>query len=274
MRSPVGTSLRQAVGDSRTRVAALLLLPSLVAIAVNLPAITRSFQGDDFAILVRHRQDEFDFVFNAFRELHIDAYYRPFLDLSFFLQQKVFDDAAAAWHVVSVLVHSGSVALLGLATFALTRRLLPSILAGLLFALSPAYAGGVAWIANQSELLAAMFSILALALFVLATRDEFNPNFYWASVAAFALAAGTKEIGITVLAPIATYAVLRAIEQGRRPWNSLKILPFAAVAIAFAAAQLTRLALGPEPWQQYHFGFHVFDTARYLLWRLLPTPTQ
>ena len=254
--------------------AALLLLPSLVAIAVNLPAITRSFQGDDFAILVRHRQDEFDFVFNAFRELHIDAYYRPFLDLSFFLQQKVFDDAAAAWHVVSVLVHSGSVALLGLATFALTRRIVPSILAGLLFALSPAYAGGVAWIANQSELLAAMFSILALALFVLATRDEFNPNVYWASVAAFALAAGTKEIGITVLAPIATYAVLRAIEQGRRPWNSLKLLPFAAVAIAFAAAQLTRLALGPEPWQQYHFGFHVFDTARYLLWRLLPTPTQ
>ena len=83
--------------------AALLLLPSLVAIAVNLPAITRSFHGDDFAILVRHRQDGFEFVYNAFRELHINAYYRPFLDLSFFFQQKVFDDAAVAWHVVRIL---------------------------------------------------------------------------------------------------------------------------------------------------------------------------
>lgn len=275
MPSPIRSIVRRAADDSRAQVAALLLLPAFLAIAINVPAITRSFQGDDFAILVRHRQDGLEFVFNAFRELHIGAYYRPVLDLSFFFQQKAFDDAAVAWHVVSVLFHSGSAAFLGLAMFAMTRRVLPSALAGFLFALSPTYAGGVAWIANQSEVVAGMFSILALALFVFATREKFNPDLYWASVAVFALALGSKEVAITVLAPIVAYSMIRAGEQGRRSWESRELLPFVAVAGVFAAAQLTRLALGPEPFQQYHLGLHVFDTTRYLLWRLLlPLPAN
>lgn len=275
MRSGIPSTVLRVSHGARVRIAALLLLPALLAFLLNAPAITRSFQGDDFAILVRHRQDGIEFFFNAFRELHIGAYYRPVLDLSFFLQQKAFDDTAPPWHVASVLMHSASAAFLTLAMFALTRRPLTSALAGFLFALTPAYAGGVAWIANQSEVLAGMFSVLALALFALATRDAFSPRVYWCSVVVFVLALGTKEVGISVLAPIVLLSVIRASEQGRRLWTTWQLLPFLAAAAAFAAAQITRLVLGPQLWPQYHLGWHAFHTARYLLWRLLvPVPAN
>ncbi|HEY8489445.1 MAG TPA: hypothetical protein VIO14_00480, partial [Dehalococcoidia bacterium] len=181
----------------------LLALPALAAAALNAPTVTDVFQGDDASFVVRHRQNGPDFLLRAFTELHIGIYYRPVADLAFFLQQKAFDDYAPGWHVTSVALHAAVVLALAAAVLALTGRPVAAFLAAGLFALTPAYAGSVAWVANQTELLAAFFASAALALFVTAVRGQPRPLLLAGGAAAYALACGAKEVGATVLVPMA-----------------------------------------------------------------------
>ncbi|HEY8489408.1 MAG TPA: hypothetical protein VIO14_00295 [Dehalococcoidia bacterium] len=262
---------------------AALLLPAALALALNAATVTGTFQGDDFSFVVRHRQDGPEFLFQAFRELHIDVYYRPVIDLWLFAQQKAFDADPYGWHAVSVALHAATAAALALLVLALTRRALPAGLAGVLFALTPAYAGGVAWVANQTELLAGLLATLALTLLVTALRDRFRPALYAASVAVYGLALGSKEVAVAVLAPVCLYVLLRAGEAGWRPLRDPRpgpalraaapLLPFLAVTAAWGAAQAyVTLALEPPRLPYYHLGTHAVETVRYYALRLvLPT---
>jgi tetratricopeptide (TPR) repeat protein len=109
--------------------------------------------------------------------------------------------------VVSILLH----ALAAVLVFLLCRRLFRgrvsesvAMLAGLLFALHPLATESINFLAVRGGLMAGVFSLLSIALFLRATQDEasIRPGAYVASLIAFALAWGSSPavVGLPLLA--------------------------------------------------------------------------
>ena len=100
-------------------------------------------------------------------------YYRPVFGWAYSLVARGFGLQPAAFHATSVALHLAVTLLVALGA----RRLFPdrrgeiaALAAGLLFAVYPAHAEAVAWIGDQVDLLTALFVLLALFSYLVASR--------------------------------------------------------------------------------------------------------
>jgi tetratricopeptide (TPR) repeat protein len=92
-------------------------------------------------------------------------YYRPIIELSFWLDNRLWGMEASAMHLENILLHIANTLLI----FYLARRIssvdgspLIPLLAALLFALHPINVEAVAWIAGRTDLLLAVFVLASL----------------------------------------------------------------------------------------------------------------
>lgn len=148
-------------------------------------------------------------------------YYRPLCGGLYALTARAFGVAPLPFHAVSFALHT-AVALLACGLLLRLRRAPgeraaaaagPLLATGLVFATHPAHAEAVAWVGGQADLLAALFSLLALRAY-LASRDSNRESRRRLALVlgplAFLLAALSKETGVAfVLVPI-------AVELGER----------------------------------------------------------
>ena len=98
------------------------------------------------------------------------GFYRPLPQLSFYISAWLWPDHAVAARLVNVLLHAGVIAAGWLvASLLLAPR--AALLAALTFALTPkAHGIAVLWMSARPELLAALFSLLAIAAWLLWAR--------------------------------------------------------------------------------------------------------
>lgn len=127
-------------------------------------------------------------------------YFRPFIDFSYLVDQRLWGDSPFGFRTTNVLVHSLNVVFLYFTARALLKFKKggdeASFLAAILFAVHPIAVESVAWISGRSDSMATLWSILAI-LFYLLAKDRHRLYLIPSSLFVF-LAILSKEVAIAV----------------------------------------------------------------------------
>lgn len=158
--------------------------------------------------------------------------YRPFTVLTFALDWAVSGGRPWWFHLVNVLLHAGSSALVVL----VAGRWLPPLgagVAGLAFALHPVHVEAVANVVGRAEMLAAMGLLLAVLAARRYRHDPHSGTWRWlaATAGAVAVAQFSKEHAVVAIALLGLDHLLDP-EPARRPTAGLYVA-VAAVTLAF-----------------------------------------
>ncbi len=154
--------------------------------------------------------------------------YYPLLHSIFWLEHRLWADAAPAYHLANIFFHATAAFLL----YLLLRRLrVPgALLAASVFALHPVCVESVAWISEQKNTLSAVF-FLGAAIAYLRFDQERRARRYALAFGLFALAVATKTVTATLPAALLVlFWWKRGRISGRR--DVLPLVPW----LGFAAA--------------------------------------
>ncbi|MFH1982589.1 MAG: tetratricopeptide repeat protein [Pseudomonadota bacterium] len=160
------------------------------------------------------------------------GYYRPLVSLSYALDYRLWGNNPIGFRTTNLILHL----FVCLALLALLHRHLTdgwqSVAAVLIFALHPVNTEAVAWISSRNNIMAALFSMLALLFYAERDPGRATVNRFMALLC-FTLALLSKEYGVMVL-PI-LFVWNRTFDAGRqRPGAELAgYLPFCAVLIGY-----------------------------------------
>jgi len=176
-------------------------------------------------------------------------YFRPLFLLWLRLNHAAFGLHPFGWHLTTLLVHLGVVALV----YALLRGLFGSAwlaaAGALLFAVHPARAESVVWISGVTDPLAAL-GMLGSCLFWLRSRRERSAPYLLAALLAYAAAMLCKETAVVLPVILFGYAWLEdtasgaqgaalALQAGAR--SAWQTAPFWLVAVAYLFARFAAL---------------------------------
>jgi len=168
--------------------------------------------------------------------------YRPVTMLTYFANARL-GESPVGYHVVNVVLHM----LVTVLVFRLARVLLDSdvgaAVAAALFAVHPIHTEAVTYIVGRAELLAALFSLMAILALVRATADERRLHSGWltASLGCVALGVLAKESAFTAI-PLCA-AVYLWVRRARSVGQIARlIVPYALVALGYLV--LRRLVIG------------------------------
>jgi tetratricopeptide (TPR) repeat protein len=160
-------------------------------------------------------------------ELGATQQYYPLLHSAFWLEHRIWGDAALGYHLTNVALHAVSACLV----VAIMRRLsLPGAwLAGFVFALHPVCVEAVAWISEQKSTLSGVFC-LAAALTYLRFDQTRRKSTYFIALGLFVLALMSKTVTATLPAVL---LVIFWWQRGRVAWGRdvLPLIPWFAVGI-------------------------------------------
>ena len=190
----------------------------------------------------------------------ISSYYRPMMYVLYSLVYAVAGTAAWAYHLLNVILHTGTAAL----TFLVARALLepldarhpwwraPAFLVGLLFAVHPIHAEPVAWAAGVVDLSYSCFYLLAFYLLI---RGRGRPRYLLMALASYAAALLSKEPAITLPVVALVYWSLyegrqlgiRGLSRRVAPWVvvSAAYLVVRSLVLGSVAPQTSTISLSP-----------------------------
>lgn len=215
-----------------------------VAFVAYLPAWRAGFIWDDDAHLTAPALRSLAGLARIWSEPGATQQYYPLLHSCFWIEHRLWGDAALGYHLVNILWHAFAAFLAGV----LLRRLaLPGAwLAAFVFALHPVHVESVAWISEQKNTLSAVF-YLGAALVYLRFDAGRRPRHYALALGLFLLGLLTKTVVATLPAALLVLAWWR---RGRLAWriDVLPLLPWLLVgAIAgLFTAWVERHLIGAE----------------------------
>lgn len=139
--------------------------------------------------------------------------YYPLLHSFFWVQHKLWGDAAPGYHLVTQLLHAGAAVLFALC---LRRLAVPGAwLAALIFALHPVHVESVAWITEQKNTLSLVFYLAAAWLYLDYDETRRGRAYAWAT-AFFAISLLCKTVTATLPAAL---LVIFWWKRGRLEWS-------------------------------------------------------
>jgi Tfp pilus assembly protein PilF len=166
--------------------------------------------------------------------------YRPLTILSFAANRRLFGEGTFSFHVINVLLHAATAALVVVLVGALGGGRTVALATGLLFAVHPIHTEAVANVVGRGELLAALFWTSALVVHV--ARPPGAPlGVLLLSLAAYL----SKEVAVTLPAAVLLIAWFRRTATSR---ETLTDVAAAVVAgLAFLGARSSVLGAAFEP---------------------------
>jgi protein O-mannosyl-transferase len=210
---------------------ALIFLATLLAYG---PALRAGFVWDDDAHVTRAGLQSLHGLGRIWGELGATQQYYPVLYSAFWVEHRLWGDAAFGYHLVNVLWHATAACLFGL----VLRRLAVggALFAALVFALHPVGVESVAWIAEQKNTLSTVFYLLS-ALVYLKWREQAGPGatarpqLYLLASGFFVLALLSKTVTATLPAAL---LVVFWWERGRLDWKRdwVPLLPWLGLGAA------------------------------------------
>lgn len=219
-------------------------LAALLVVAVYLPALSASFQFDDWQV-----------VLGDSRVASLAAWWdsmpgmRALVKLTYALNHSL-GGQVESFRAFNITLHACNTTLVFLLVRDLSRRLrtadaaaasLVAAVAALVFALHPAQTESVTYIAARSNLIAAFFSLLALLSWL---RGRQQQPWLWWPLAALAYVAALAGKETAAVLPLAMLLCLAA-ERGMRRRDML--FPAALVVLFFA------LMAAMWPWLPYDY---------------------
>jgi len=222
------------------------------------------FFNDDFQWLQSaYRFDAANFV----RIERYDHFYRPVIEIYFYLGHRFFGCDASSFHLLSISIHLLVTLFVFLFALALTGRRSFAALAALFFALQPGYVEAVAWVGAITDQLPALWYILTLWLHLLFLQRR-GAWLYALSLASFVTCLLTHESSATLL--VMMLALEAAVVWDARapiPWRTLarrawRYAPFVLLLAGYLAIEYvvnTRSYVVKEG--HYRFGWHAVPHA-------------
>ncbi len=210
-------------------------------------------------------------------------YYRPAFGALDSLVARVFGIDPAAFHAASLLLHLAVCVLVALGARLLIRSDgTAALVAGLVFAVHPAHAEAVAWAGGQPDLLAALFALTAVFLYLQAKDSIQNPKSKIQNALAalaYLFACLSKETGVATLLVL---LILEATEWRREGFTkaAARLAPQGLALGIYLALRIH--ALGSFAPRDYHVTASAASAvayagtllARYLGFLLVPFPPQ
>jgi tetratricopeptide (TPR) repeat protein len=168
--------------------------------------------------------------------------YTPVVTLSYAIDYQLWGLDPSGYHATNLVLHLGNVVLVHLVMWELTRRAFVSLAVTLAFAIHPMNVDGVAWIATRSNLLATLFSLGAILVYLRYLRDSRRWHLPVACLL-FALATLAKSAAVVlpVTLMLVDYLRGRRYLEGRRiQWGIvLEKVPFLVVALVMGIVALS-----------------------------------
>lgn len=195
-------------------------------------------------------------------------YYRPVFTIYLTIGYKLFGLWPQGWHLLNLGIHAGATILVFNFIQRLTKgETLISLLAALLFALTPVHVETVAWISGIPDALSALF-LLPAAIYYIRWREEERKSLLGLSLGFFLLAMFCKETPIVFPAILLAWETTRSkgVDLIDRLLSSIKpVLPLAIPALAYLGMRFAVLGKlsAPHP-----------DTANVPVWSILATVPQ
>jgi hypothetical protein len=254
--------------DALAWAAGALALTAAVVVIYR-PALASYFFNDDFQWLESAR------TFDPANLLHLgryDHFYRPIIEIYFYLGERLFGCAALPFHLVSLGIHLTNTLVLYLFARALTGNRFFAALTATLFCVQDGYVEAVAWVGAITDLLPALWYLVAMGLHQLFLRRR-HVWCYAGTLAAFTACLLTHESSATLLAlMLALEATI--IAETRAPMDATSIrrralwyVPFAVLlagSLAITYVVNSRSYLIQEG--HYRFGWHaVPHTLQYII---------
>src|SRR4029077_7525245 len=155
-----------------------------------------------------------------------DHFYRPIVEIYFYLGDRLFGCAAFPFHLASLGIHLINTLVLYLFARALTGNRFFAALTAMLFCVQDGYVEAVAWVGAITDLLPSLWYLLAMWLHLLFLVRR-RVWFYAGSLAAFTACLLTHESSATLLAMMLALEV-PLIAETRAPVdaNSIAGRPF------------------------------------------------
>jgi hypothetical protein len=245
----------------RTGAAAAAIVAAIALIYAR--ATTAYFFDDDFHWLVQTQ------AFHPANLLNLslyDHFYRPVIEVYFFIGLTLVGCNPLPFHLASVATHIATTMVVWVFANSLGRRTgapwVYGLLSALFFAVQPGGVDAVTWIAAITDQLPALFYVLTLILH-LRFLERAGVGWYGATLCAFVACHLTQESAATLL-PMMLLVELTFVARGGlsdrcravvRAW--IRYAPFAALLLAYLAVAYTvnsRSYLVRD--QHYVFGLH------------------
>ncbi len=195
-------------------------------------------------------------------------YFRPLVVVSFAIDRALYGQHAFGYHLTNLLLHAGAT----LIVWSIARRVLGVGFgawgSAALFAIHPCHVQAVSWISGRTDVLAALFYMAALALYLESReRPRARTALALLSVLVFLLALTAKEMAITFPVVVLAHGLLRPEQEPpARRWMVPALASLGAgLYVALRATVLGGLHPPPTP-----FAFHFGDPG--LLWHLATAP--
>jgi hypothetical protein len=252
----------------RLALAAALLLPFAAATLVYSRFLSQWFFRDDTAALTAGKNPDFlDFLRAAFSL----PYWRPLVDFYFFAMYRLFGTDALPYHLVNVVLHGATATLTVLLIRRVTRSLSAGVLAGVLFAVAPAYGEAVVWISTAGPAMATLFSVTTIVLFLRYIEGEGGRGTLFLAVAAFFAALLSMEGSVCIPAVLVLLGLAvrppSGAAESRRFIRAL--LPFVVLGVAYGVLQIVGSSVEPTP--EHELSWHAAERlGDRVLWLCLP----
>jgi tetratricopeptide (TPR) repeat protein len=195
------------------RDAGLGVLLFAVTLLAYRPALNGGFLYDDSGHVTAPPLQSLHGLWRIWFDLGATQQYYPLLHSAFWVEHRLWGDAALGYHLTNVALHVAAAFLV----VAIMRRLAlqGAWLAGFLFALHPVCVESVAWIAEQKNTLSAVFYLGAALAYLHFDRTR-RPSRYFLALGLFLLALLSKTITATLPAAL---LVVFWWQRGRLDWK-------------------------------------------------------
>jgi hypothetical protein len=220
---------------SRPAAGAFLILGTVLLL--YLPAMRSGFVWDDDAMLTDNIVLKPHGLYNSWLTTEQPNYW-PVTWTSYWLEHRIWKLNPAGYHLTNILIH----ALCALLIWRILKRMnIPAALpSAMIFAVHPVNVESVAWIAQRKTILAMLFFLMSLLLY-LKSEERPSRGLYGASVLAFVLAVLSKGSIVALPVVLLLYAWWRR-GKIRRP-DVIRSLPFFVISAAMSFVEI---------WFQYH----------------------
>ena len=163
------------------------------------PALRGGLVWDDASHVTSPALESLHGLWRIWFDLGATQQYYPFLHSAFWMEHRIWGDAALGYHLTNVVLHAASACLV----VRIVRRLsLPGAwLAGLVFALHPVCVEAVAWISEQKSTLSGVFYLGAALVYLRFDQTRRTPHYLWA-LGLFVLALLSKTVTATLPAAL------------------------------------------------------------------------
>ena len=229
--SPI-TNKSAAQLDSKYRTIVKAIFLAVICVLVYLPAMQGGFIWDDDTTLTENPVLKEYGLYRCWFTIEQPNYW-PITWMTYRLEYELWGLNPTGYHITNILIHTACALLIW--RILILLKISMAWLAALIFAVHPVNVESVAWIAQRKTLLAMLFFLITILLY-LKFEGSNDFLFYWLSAATFALAMLSK--GSVVGLPI-VLLLLAWRQKGTITRNDLlRSLPFFTISAVMSGVEL------------------------------------